>query len=138
VAKPADIQDPTLRAELEEAERLLDDGEYTQAARKCAETYLLLLDRRPELVPPPDLPETQPLNPNGRPQAVQGTQGLASFDRAREARRNWWPGTGTISVVVDPDGKPRLHYAKERVSLSEAAGYFEFLVQQLANAQRAS
>jgi hypothetical protein len=138
MAKPADIQDPTLRSELEAAERLLDEGEYTQAARRCAETYLLLLERRPELVPAPDLPEIQPLNPQGRPQAVHGTQGLARFDSAREARRNWWPGTGTISVVVDPDGTPRLQFAKDRVSLSEAAGYFEFLVQQLANAQRAS
>ena len=55
---------------------------------------------------------------------------------ARRFRQQWWPATGSISVVVGPDRQPRVQYAKERVSLSEAAGYFEFLVEQLAAAQR--
>ena len=138
MAKPADIQDPTFRSALEEAERLLDEGEYTKAAQTCAETYLLLLDRRPDLLPPPDLPDMQPINPQGQPRVAEGAHGLASLDAARAFRRNWWPGTGAISVVVGPDRRPQVQYAKDRVSLSEAAGYFEFLVQQLADAQRAS
>lgn len=136
--KPADIRDPAFRSALEEAERLLDEGEYTKAAQTCAETYLRLLAQRPELLPPPEMPDTQPLNPEGRPLVAEGRQGLARIDAARAARRNWWPGTGAISVVVGADRQPRLQYAKERVSLSEAAGYFEFLVQQLADAQKAS
>jgi hypothetical protein len=137
MAKPADIQDPTFRSALEEAERLLDEGDYTKAAQTCAETYLQLLANRPEMLPPPDMPDTQPLNPDGKPLVAEGTAGLSRIDAARAARRNWWPGTGAISVVVGPDRTPRLHFAKDRVSLSEAAGYFEFLVEQLANAQRA-
>jgi hypothetical protein len=138
MAKPADIQDPTFRSALEEAERLLDEGEYTKAAQTCAETYLLLLERRPDLLPPPDLPDLQPINPQGQPRVAEGSQGLARLDAARAFRRNWWPGTGAISVVVGPDRRPHVHYAKQRVSLSEAAGYFEFLMQQLADAQRSS
>ena len=136
MAKPADIQDQSFRTALEEAEKLLDEGEYTKAAQACADTYLMLLSRRPDLLPPPDLADTQPLAPEGRPLVADGTKGLANIDSARAFRRNWWPGTGAISVVVGPDRTPRLHYAKDRVSLSEAAGYFEFLVEQLAVAQR--
>src|SRR3990170_2022029 len=53
MARPSDIEDPVFRAALEEAERLIDEGDYTKASRKCAETYLLLLDQRPDLIPPP-------------------------------------------------------------------------------------
>src|SRR3972149_7961845 len=53
MARPSDIEDPIFRAALEEAERLIDEGDYTKASRKCAETYLLLLDQRPDLIPPP-------------------------------------------------------------------------------------
>ena len=88
--------------------------------------------------PPPDLPDMQPINPDGQPRVAEGTQGLANLDAAWAFRRNWWPGTGAIAVVVGDDRRPRVEYAKQRVSLSEAAGYFEFLMQQLADAQRAS
>src|SRR5712691_428748 len=113
MAKPTDIQDPTFRSALEEAERLLDEGEYTKSAQTCADTYLMLLAQRPELLPPPDMPDTQPLNPEGRPLVAEGKEGLARIDAARMARRNWWPGTGAISVVVGPDREPRPHYAKD-------------------------
>ena len=136
--KPADIRDPNFRSALEQAERFLDDGDYTKAAQTCADAYLQLLAQHQELLPPPDLPETQPLDPQGRPLVAEGTPGLARIDAARLARRNWWPGTGAISVVIGPDRRPQLRWAKDRVSLSEAAGYFEFLVQQLADAERAS
>jgi len=113
MAKPEDIQDPAFRSALEEAERLLDEGEYTRAAQTCAETYLTLLSQRPDLLPPVDMPDTQPLNPDGRPLVAEGSQGLARIDTARAFRRNWWPGTGAISVLVGPDRKARLHYAKQ-------------------------
>jgi len=55
MAKPSDIEDPAFRAAVEEAERLMDEGDYTRASRRCAETYLQLLDRRPDLIPPPGM-----------------------------------------------------------------------------------
>jgi len=133
--QPADIHDPTFRSALEHAEQLIDDGDYAAAGRACAETYLLLLERHPELLPPEDLPEVQPLHPDGQPRVAEGRAGLARIDAARAARRNWWPGTGAIAIAVGHDRDPRIEMIKERVSLSEAAGYFEFLLQQLADAQ---
>jgi hypothetical protein len=134
--KPADIIDASFRAALEHAEQLIDEGDYAAAGRACAETYLLLLKGRPDLLPPADLPEVQPLNPGGQPRVADGTPGLARIDAARAARRNWWPGTGAIAIAVGPDRKPQIEFSKDRVSLSEAAGYFEFLLQQLADAQQ--
>jgi hypothetical protein len=48
----AGIADPVFRAALEDADRLLDEGDFAGASRKCAETYLLLLDKHPDLIPP--------------------------------------------------------------------------------------
>jgi hypothetical protein len=138
MAKPADIQDPAFRSALEEAERLLDDGQYMQAGRLCAETYLRLLEQRPELLPPADLPDLQPIQPQGQRRVADDNAGLARLDSARAFRRTWWPGTGAISVVVGPDRVPSLQYAKDRISLAEATGYFEFLLEQLAHVQRSA
>ena len=35
-----------------------------------------------------------------------------------------------------PNRTPRLKYAKQRISMAEATGYFEFLLEVLTNAQR--
>lgn len=136
MAKTADIQDPTFRSALEEAEWLLDDGQYTQAAQLCAETYLKLLAFRPEMLPPADLPDMQPLDRAGQRRVADNSQALARLDSARAFRRTCWPGTGAISVIVGPDRTPRLNYAKERISMAEPTGYFECLLEVVTNAQR--
>lgn len=130
---PADIRDPTFRASLERAEQQLDEGDYTGAARTCAETYLQLLARHPELLPPDNLESAPPPASGGTSPGRDIPSGFANADAARAFRRNWWPATGAITVMVGPDRAPRLEHVKDRVSMSEAAGYFEFLIQQLAN-----
>jgi len=128
-----DIHDPTFRAALERAEQQLDDGDYTGAAQTCAETYLRLLAQHPELLPPVNVESAPPPPPDGAPRGSDIPSGFANADAARAFRRNWWPATGAINVVVGPGRVPRLERVKNRVSLSEAAGYYEFLIQQIAN-----
>jgi len=123
MAEPADIKDPTFR-------------EAIAAATKMVDTFIELVGVRPELLPPSGMQEVQPLNPDGQPRVAEGVAGLSRQEAMRKWRSNWWPGTGTISVVVQDDGAPKAMWAKDRVSLSETLSYFEFLVQQLANAQR--
>jgi hypothetical protein len=137
MAEPADIKNPTFRSAVEEAERLIDEGNYNAAATKMVDTFIELVAVRPQLLPPTGMEEVQPLNPNGQPRVAEGVEGLSRQEAMRKWRANWWPGTGTISVVVQDDGAPKAVWAKDRVSLSETLTYFEFLVQQLANAQRA-
>jgi hypothetical protein len=135
MADVTDIRDPAFRSALEEAERLIDDGEYNDASTRMVDTFIRLVAQHPELLPPSDVQEVQPLDPKGQPRIAEGVDGLKRQEAMRKWRANWWPGTGTISVQMSPDG-PKAVWAKDRVSLSETLAYFEFLVQQVANAQR--
>ena len=47
---PSDLTDPTLKEAMEKVEALLDDGDYTRASKADAETYLLVLEKHPDLV----------------------------------------------------------------------------------------
>ena len=130
---PSDITDTTLREALEEADRLLDEGDFAGASRKCAETYLLLLERHPELIPT----DTGAIRPGAyQPQPGADRGALRAFGEARATRGAFWPVTGSIQVLVGPDRKPALHYSKERFSFSEAAGYYEFLINQVWRLQQ--
>jgi hypothetical protein len=118
---PADIKDPDFRAALEEADRLLDEGDFTAASKKCAETYLLLLEQRPELIPPAP--------------AAAGGRGIGSYQSYLRSATPVWPRTGGLNVVFDENRKPSLSFDKERFSFSEAAGYYEFLMNELWRTQ---
>ena len=135
MANVTDIKDPTFRSALEDAEKLIDEGDYKGASTRMVDTIIQLVGAHPELMPPEGIQEVQPLDPTGQPRIAEGVTGLASQEAMRKWRANWWPGTGTISVVVKESG-PQAVWAKDRVSLSETLAYFEFLVQQVANAQR--
>jgi hypothetical protein len=135
MADVAEIKDPTFRSALEEAERLIDDGDYNDASTRMVQTFIELVARNPQLLPPAEVQEVQPLDPRGQPRIAEGVEGLKRQEAMRKWRASWWPGTGTISVQMTPDG-PKAVWAKDRVSLSETLAYFEFLVQQVANAQR--
>jgi hypothetical protein len=122
MATPADIKDPVFRVALEEADRLLDEGDFSAASKKCAETYLLLLEQRPDLIP-------------AAPPA--SGQGIGSFQSYLRGGQPTWPRTGGLNVVFDEDRKPRLTFDKERFSFSEAAGYYEFLMNEVWRLQTA-
>ena len=120
----ADVQNPALRDQLNEIERWIDDGEYARAARACADIFMALLTRHPELLPPASLRPGQP--------GLQAGENIAFYNTNREIRRAFWPITGGIRIVVNDAGKPELVFDKERFSLSEALTYFEFTVEQVA------
>jgi hypothetical protein len=113
VSKPEEIEDADFRVAIEEADRLLNEGDYTSVARRCAETYVRLLLKRPDLLPDISTPGGLP----GRSRAM-------------------WPRTGGISLTVDGQRKPALTFQKERFSFSEAATYFEFLRAELHHAEQ--
>ena len=124
--KVSDIKDPTFRKALAEVDKLLDAGEYTKAALQCADAYIALLNQRPELAPPPPAP-----GGHGGPAAFDP----GAFAAGRAVRRASWPVTGGIRIQVGEDRRPTLAFDKQRFSLSEAATYFEFTVEQLVRAQ---
>ncbi len=128
MASASEIQDPGFRAALDEADRLLDEGDFAGASRKCAETYLLLLEQHPELIPPSS-------GSTGfyqvKPPSGDGTSTLETYSSVRATRVGFWPITGSIQVIVGEDRKPRLQFSKDRFSFSEASSYYEFLLSQI-------
>lgn len=115
MATPADLTNPKFREAMEKADKLLDDGDYNGASRHLAETYLALMETRPDLSP------IAPAHP-----------GVAA---PRNARQVAWPPTGGVVVVEGDNGKAALKYVKERFSMTEALGYYEFMMNLLWGVQ---
>jgi len=105
MAKPSEIRDPAFRAAIEEADRLLDEGKYVESVRKSADAYVELVEKRPDLLTPS----------GGR-------------------RASVWPQLG-VRLVFDEGRKPSLVYDKERFSLSEAATFLEFAMDQVVRGE---
>lgn len=116
MASPSDLSDPVYRDAMQNVEKLIDDGDYTAASKAAAETYLRVLERHPELV-------------GG---AATGPHTPTAMSRAFA-----WPPTGGLTMRVE-DGKVVPVYAKERFSMSEALGYFEFMLNLLWTLQKES
>ena len=111
---PSDISDPAFRDALQRIEALIDAGDYTAAAKASGETYLKVLDAHPDLIAGAS---TGPHTPLAMSRAIA------------------WPPNGGLTVRVDA-GAPTLVYARERFSMSEALGYFEFLMNLLWTLQK--
>jgi hypothetical protein len=115
MATPSNLTDPEFREAMQAIDRLLDDGDYTGASKAAGETYIALLAKHPELIAGAS---TGPHTPLAMSRAIA------------------WPPTGGLTVRVE-DGKPSLVFAKERFSMSEAYGYFEFMMNLLWTLQKA-
>jgi hypothetical protein len=127
----AEIKDAGFREALENVDGLIAEGEYTRASRLCAETYLKLLAKRPDFVPPPPDPRSLPQFRNDLPQSGSRLAGGTG-----PAAKPSWPNQGGIKVLYYEDGGPLLRFDKERFGLAEATGYFEFLMDEVVRDQR--
>jgi hypothetical protein len=131
MANIADIKDAAFREALERVDRLLGDGEYTGAARLCAETYLDLLKLRPDFVPPPPNPYNLPQFRDDLPESGSRLAGGSG-----RTLRTGWPNGGGLKVLYYEAAGPQLSFEKERFGLSEATSYFEFLIEEVVRAER--
>lgn len=127
----ADIKDAAFREALERVDALLNDGDYTAAARLCAETYLQLLELRPDFVPPPPNPMNLPQFRDDLPESGSRLAGGTG-----RTVRTGWPNGGGLKVLYYEASGPQLSFEKERFGLSEASSYFEFLIEEVLRAER--
>ncbi len=129
--KIAEIKNAKFRKALQQVDSLLGDGGYTQAARLCAETYLALLAKRRDFIPAPsdprNLPQFRDDLPESRSRLAGGTGGTV---------RTGWPNQGGIRFLYYEPGGPKISYEKEKIGLSEASSYFEFLMEEVIRDQR--
>ena len=94
--KPTDLADPDLRALIGEAHRALREGDPSGAVRRCADAFLLLAERKPEVLVVPAGMRVHP-----------------------------FPRLGANLQVAEGE-PPRIDYSRERFSLSEAITYYEY------------
>jgi hypothetical protein len=109
------------RAILRDAERLLDEGDYTASVRASAEAYAALALERPDLVfEPPSFGE---LSVDGGRQPGQGMPQAP------------WPAQG-VTVTIAEGAAPEIILDKNRYTMSDAITYVEYVVDLLAIAER--
>lgn len=108
MTKPSDITDPNYRGAIETADRLIDEGKYYEAVKACAETYVDLIERRPDILKPD-----------------------------RQPRPSVWPQLG-VKLEIEAGSPPRLVWERERFSMSEAATFLEFAMDQVVRAERSN
>lgn len=111
-----------VRAQIAEAERLLDDGDYTGSVRTSAEAYAALVLQRPDLVfAPPPLGQ---LSVEGGRQPGQGMP------------RAPWPEAQGVTVSIVEGAAPEIVLAKSRYTMSDAVTYLEYVVDLVGIAER--
>ena len=116
----SEVTDPMHRAALVEAERALDDGEYSEVVHRCADIYRQLVEARPDLI---------------LPQVTIGALPVDGRTPARGAPRPWPNVLGAV-LRVDDNGKPSISFEKERFTMTEAMTYFEYTLDTALRAQR--
>ena len=94
--KPTDVTDPDLRALLTDAHRALREGDPSGAVQRCADAFLLLAERKPEVL------------------AVPAGMRVHPFPRLG------------ANLEVAEGQPPRIDFHRERFSLSEAITYYEY------------
>ncbi len=110
MANPDDVKYPDVRAALEEAGNLLDDGDYLGSVKSSVDAYMKLGVHLPDAIARPPAPGTP----------------------ANVSRQ--WPSYLGVSIQW-ADDKPSMVFDKERFSMSEAASYFEYTVEEAVRAQ---
>jgi hypothetical protein len=118
VARPSDVADPTLRAQLTSAEGALDAGEYLASVEHSVKAFRALIATHPEVIVLP--PDFSKLSLTARPPLG--------------ARRGPWPSH--FGVHMSYGDAPMLTIAKRAFSMTEAAAYFEYTLEAVMLAQR--
>ena len=108
-----------LRARLAQAERALDEGDYTASVRETAEVYAALVQERPDLIVQPMVFDDLPT------------------DRARDPipQLGPWPEAQGVTVSIVEGTAPEIVLAKSRYTMSDAITYLEYTVDLLRLAE---
>lgn len=120
--RPADVQDPELRALLEAANAALDDGRNRVAVERCADAYLLGLKRFPKLL-------------EGLQRSLANEEIKAGIEaKVIRVAPFMWP---RFAAKLEMDGpEPRIVFDRQSVAFAEAIQYYEFTLNLIVEAER--
>jgi hypothetical protein len=111
-----------VRASLDEAERLLDEGDYTGSVRASAEAWAALATAHPEVVvAPPTWDSELPLEGRGPP-----------------PQRGRGPDAQGVTVTLAEGAAPEIVLNKSRYTMSDAITYYEYALDALKLVERSS
>jgi hypothetical protein len=118
-----EIRDEQLRALMEKADTLLDEGDNTACVRACADAYLLLLQKQPQV-----LTGLHKVLATPRVQAglETGTLRFAPL---------MWPRLAAKLHLYD-DTPPEITFDREQISFSETVQYYEFTLNLITDAEK--
>jgi len=130
VAKPVEVTDDSMRQDLVDAEKALDEGDFPAAVHNCVAAYSRLALLRPDMVvAPPRFGHVAAPPQLGRPAGPPGGGLFAGGPRP-------WPSDHGVRLDFGPNQQPALTFTKDRFTLSEAATYFEYTLDIVLRAQR--
>jgi hypothetical protein len=110
-----------VRATLQEAERLLDEGDYTSSVRASAEAYASIATEHAEVIVAPPTFDDLPVEGRGPP-----------------PQRGPWPAAQGVTITFAEDAAPEIILDKSRYTMSDAITYYEYAFDALKLAERGS
>lgn len=118
-----EIRDEDLRGLMEKADALLDEGDNTACVRTCADAYLLLLQRQPQVM-------TGLHKVLATPRVQAGLEtGTLRFAPLM------WPRLAAKLHLHD-DVPPEITFDRDQVSFSETVQYYEFTLNLITDAEK--
>ncbi len=108
MAKPEQVTDPDLRAQIERAHEQMRTGDPSGAVKTLAGAYLYIMEKKPEM--------------------LEATFAARAGRQVPAVMR--WPNLG---ANLAPDSvlakKPRIDFIRERFAVSEAITYYEYTLE---------
>jgi hypothetical protein len=117
------IRDPDLQELMRRADGYLDEGKNVECVRACADAYLMLLQRHPEVVAALHKVMEQPRVKAG---LETGTLRFAPLMFPRLAAK----------LHLPEGGEPYITFDRETVGFAEAIQYYEFMLGLITDAEQ--
>lgn len=118
MARVTDVADAAYRTELAEAEKLLDEGEYSEVVRRSADIFLRLATAHPDLVI------------EARPRELRLDRISPEYPLFQP-----WPSQLGVAFTFDAEGNPQMTFEKDEFTMAVAVTYFEYALDSAVRAQ---
>jgi hypothetical protein len=119
------IQDAELRALMQQADARLDEGDNTGCVHRCADAYLMILEKYPAVL-------------NGLRKVMETPRVKAGLENGtlRFAPLMFPRLAAKLRIPPDRDGAPTITFDREQLGFGEAIQYYEFTLNLITDAEK--